>query len=74
MLELKRCKTWGRMKRRIHQNVWGNWYGYEGNKRVAAFSEGPTCSAEQAAERWLKDGSQITTQFPFRLKYRKVFE
>jgi len=24
-------------KRRIHQNVWGNWNGYEGNRRTEEF-------------------------------------
>ena len=39
-------------KRRIKQNVWGNWYGYEGSKRVKAFCETPEYSMEQNAERW----------------------
>lgn len=26
------------MKRKVKQNVWGNWYGYEGRRRVRAFS------------------------------------
>ena len=24
-------------KRRIHQNIWGNWYGYLGTRRVEDF-------------------------------------
>ena len=42
-------------KRRIKQNAWGNWYGYEGSKRVNAFAETPEYSMEQNAERW-RDG------------------
>lgn len=40
-------------KRRIRQNIWGNWYGYEGTKRVREFSNGPYASAEQDAQDWL---------------------
>ena len=39
-------------KRRIKQNAWGNWYGYEGKRRVKAFAETPEYSMEQNAERW----------------------
>ena len=42
-------------KRRIRQNAWGNWYGYEGKRRVKAFAETPEYSMEQNAERW-RDG------------------
>ncbi len=42
------------MKRRIKQNVWGNWYGYEGGRRVKEFAESVEWTAEQNAERWLR--------------------
>jgi hypothetical protein len=42
------------MKRRIKQNAWGNWYGYEGRRRVKAFGESVEWTAEQNAERWLR--------------------
>jgi len=41
-------------KRRIKQNVWGNWYGYEGSKRVEAFCDMPEFTAEDAAQAWLE--------------------
>ncbi len=43
-------------RRRIHQNVWGNWYGYEGTRRVIAFGNSPEATAEQAAHAWLAAG------------------
>lgn len=39
-------------KVKIHLNVWGNWYGYLGNKKVIAFSNHPEYSMEQAAIEW----------------------
>lgn len=36
------------MAKRIHKNVWDNWNGYEGSKRVKEFG----CD-EQAAKEWL---------------------
>jgi hypothetical protein len=45
-------------KPRIHQNVWGNWYGYIGRKRVIAFGNSKEETAEQAANRWLKEQSK----------------
>jgi hypothetical protein len=41
------------MKRRIKQNAWGNWYGYEGSRKVKDFAESPYESQEQAAKSWL---------------------
>lgn len=42
-------------KRRIHQNVYGNWYGYEGPRRVIAFYNTiPGYGAQQEAEAWLR--------------------
>jgi hypothetical protein len=39
------------MKRRIHQNIWGNWNGYEGKKRVVEFG-----TDEVRAGHWLLTG------------------
>lgn len=41
------------MKRRIKENVWGNWYGYEGTRRVISFSESAFASQEELANEWL---------------------
>lgn len=41
------------IKRRIYQNIWGNWYGYEGVRRVIEFSNGVFGSAETYANEWL---------------------
>lgn len=41
------------LKRRIRQNIWGNWYGYEGTRRVIEFANGILGSAEQYANEWL---------------------
>lgn len=40
---------------RIKQTKWDNWYGYEGNRKVAIFADSPTESAEQQAQRWLRE-------------------
>jgi hypothetical protein len=39
---------------RIHKNVWDNWYGYEGTRRVVAFTNTPFATAEDNAKEWLK--------------------
>jgi hypothetical protein len=44
----------GQMKRRIRQNQFGNWYGYEGTRKVIAFSETPCNSQEEQAQAWLR--------------------
>lgn len=36
------------MKRRIHQNIWGNWNGYEGTRKVIEFG-----TDEIDAREWL---------------------
>lgn len=50
------------MKRRVRQNIWGNWRGYEGNRYVREFaSDVPHCVAggrgdydmPEDAKRWL---------------------
>lgn len=41
------------MKRRIRQNVWGNWNGYEGTRKVVEFG-----TDNQDAEHWLKTGEK----------------
>ena len=38
------------MKRRIHQNVWGNWNGYIGRRKVHEFG-----TDEDEAKLWLND-------------------
>lgn len=37
------------MKRRIHQNIWGNWNGYEGTRKVREFG-----TDNWDAELWVK--------------------
>lgn len=44
------------MKRRIRENIWGNWYGYEGTRRVIEFANTPEFTAEFRANFWLKYG------------------
>lgn len=44
------------MKRRIRQNVYGNWFGYEGARRVMMFVNLSVETAEQGARRWLETG------------------
>ena len=39
------------MKRRIHQNIWGNWNGYLGTRKVIEFG-----LDSWEAEHWLKHG------------------
>lgn len=39
---------------RIHKNVWDNWYGYEGTRRVISFTNTPFATAEDNAKAWLK--------------------
>jgi len=55
------------MKRRIKQNLWGNWYGYEGNKKVIAFSNSPFESMEQAAKVWRDGGEPFRDDSPSKL-------
>jgi hypothetical protein len=40
-------------KARIRQNRYDNWYGYVGQRRVEAFGNTPTGSAEENAKAWL---------------------
>ena len=44
-------------KRTIKQTAYGNWYGYESRRRVIAFADMPTHTAEQAAKEWLDRSS-----------------
>jgi len=46
------------MKRRIRQNIWDNWQGYEGTRRVRSFG----CSRSDAEE-WLETG-EVTRKIP----------
>jgi hypothetical protein len=41
------------MKRRIRQNRWDNWYGYEGTQRVVEFG-----TDYRAAKEWLLGGAK----------------
>jgi hypothetical protein len=43
------------MKARIRENIYGNWYGYLGNRRVEMFFNSSTETMEQAAKRWLTE-------------------
>lgn len=43
------------MKRRIRQNAWGNWYGYEGRKKVKDFAKTATHSQEEHARAWVEE-------------------
>jgi predicted DNA-binding WGR domain protein len=38
--------------KRIRQNVYGNWVGYEGRKRIKDFGDCPFSSAEEKAINW----------------------
>lgn len=40
-------------KARIRKNRYDNWYGYVGTRRVEAFGNTPTGSAEENAKAWL---------------------
>lgn len=41
-------------KKRIRQNVWGNWYGYEGRNKVATFFDSPEGTQAEHAKNWLE--------------------
>lgn len=66
------------MKRTIKQNVYGNWHGYEGGRKVELFL-GNTWEQEQDAREWLagmravecrRDGCPVTTCTNKRRTYR----
>lgn len=42
-------------KRRIRQSAWGNWYGYEGSRKVIEFSNTPFEAQEDMAIRWASE-------------------
>lgn len=42
-------------KPRIRKNVWDNWYGYIGTRRVVMFTNTPTQTQEQQAKQWLEE-------------------
>jgi hypothetical protein len=46
-------------KPRIRQNRFDNWYGYLGNRRVEAFGNSTTASAEENAKAWLAKRTRI---------------
>jgi len=39
----------------IRQNIWDNWYGYVGGKKVIAFGNDPYGSQEQHAKEWKEE-------------------
>jgi hypothetical protein len=45
------------MKRKIKQNIWGNWKGYEGTRKVADFG-----TDEREATAWAA-GGQLPPEF-----------
>lgn len=47
------------MKRRIRQNIWGNWKGYEGTRRVEDFG-----TDEQEARLWLANSPLANANLP----------
>jgi len=47
------------MKRRIHQNIWGNWNAYVGKKKFMEFG-----TNHAAAEKWLETGEVEEVPFP----------
>jgi len=51
------------MKKRIKQNIWGNWKGYEGRRKVQDFG-----TDEQAARDWISGIEPETTNQPIKLR------
>lgn len=52
------------MKRRLKQNVWGNWSGYLGVKKVIEFGTDKLGEAEE----WLLKGFVTKEKQPLKLK------
>ena len=50
----KRKKSFLSGNRRIRQNVWGNWYGYIGTRKVQWFFDNSFGTQEEHAKRWLE--------------------
>lgn len=42
--------------RTVHENIYGNWYGYEGSRRVEMFF-GDNFTQGRRAHEWARDGS-----------------
>ena len=42
-------------KYRIHQNQYGNWYGYKGSKKIEQFFNSSEQTQEESAKKWLKE-------------------
>jgi len=56
-------------RRRIKQNIWGNWKGYEGNRKVMDFG-----TDEIEAEAWRKNTDFFgELLYPFRDIGRRLF-
>jgi hypothetical protein len=49
---------------RIRRNRYGNWYGYEGNRRVELFFATPYETQEEQAIAWLKAKQSEQGIFP----------
>lgn len=58
------------MKFRIRKNQWDNWYGYNGWYCVIAFSNTPSETMEQQAERWMRERSLGWSPWPNEKKVR----
>ena len=49
-------------KPRIARNVWGNWSGYRGTKKVIRFTSSPWISQDEAAEIWIRRALKLWTK------------
>jgi len=58
-------------KRRIRQNRYDNWYGYEGGRKVASFFNDAQGTQEEHANRWLRGEPAIHDTVPQRLRLRR---
>jgi hypothetical protein len=56
-------------KPRIRKNARDNWYGYLGTRRVIGFTNGPTETQQQQAERWLAERSAGGPTWPGEICY-----
>jgi hypothetical protein len=56
-------------KFRIRKTQWDNWYGYVGTRRVEAFGNTTTASAEENAKAWL---TAKTTKTPRQIRIAEI--
>jgi len=61
-------------KARIRQNRFDNWYGYVGTRRVEAFGNSPTGSAEENAKAWLEGMGRVDQAFANDAKRKHLFD